>query len=164
MKKLYRKTGDSLEYWETWEDRGKHTIHWGLVGHKGERETFGPTLFGSSAKKVAKLIADREAQGFREIPMDQHSVLQIEYSVVGMGSSSDLDKRHRLENRMDEVLGWAGLGCCDGGSIGSGTMEVCCLVVDFDVAHRVIAENLAGTEFGDYSRVYQEKEGESAEQ
>jgi hypothetical protein len=32
-------------------------------------------------------------------------------------------------------------------------MEVFCLVVDSDVARRVIAVDLAGTEFGDYTEI-----------
>jgi hypothetical protein len=57
---------------------------------------------------------------------------------------------------MNEVLGWTGLGHCDGGSIGSGTMEVCCMVVDVDIATRVIESDLKNTEFEDYSRIYEE--------
>jgi len=57
---------------------------------------------------------------------------------------------------MNETLGWTGLGACDGGSIGSGSMEVCCFVVDFNAAKQVIEADLEGTEFGDYSRIYDE--------
>ncbi len=57
---------------------------------------------------------------------------------------------------MNETLGWTGLGNCDGGSIGSGTMEVCCFVADFEVAKSVIAANLKGTEFENYTRNYNE--------
>jgi len=55
---------------------------------------------------------------------------------------------------MDEVLGWTGLGHTDGGSIGSGTMEVGCIVVDFDIAKKVVEENLKGSEFANYSRIF----------
>lgn len=55
---------------------------------------------------------------------------------------------------MDEVLGWTGLGHTDGGSIGSGTMEVGSMVVDFDIARKVIEESLKGTEFENYSRIF----------
>lgn len=43
---------------------------------------------------------------------------------------------------LNEGLGWTGLGCCDGGGIGSGTMEACCYVVDFerDVLTKELAE------------------------
>ena len=57
---------------------------------------------------------------------------------------------------MDEVLGWTGLGHCEGGSIGSGTMEVCCFVVDFDIAKKVIETKLKDTEFADYTRIFDE--------
>jgi hypothetical protein len=55
---------------------------------------------------------------------------------------------------MDEVLGWTGLGNTDGGSIGSGTMEVGCVVVDFEIAKNVIEKSLKGTEFENYSRIF----------
>ena len=45
----------------------------------------------------------------------------------------------------------------DGGSSGSGTMEVCCMVVDFEIARQAIQKDLAETEFSDYSRIYQEQ-------
>jgi hypothetical protein len=73
-----------------------------------------------------------------------------------MGSEEDLNKHHQLEDRMNETLGWTGLGACDGGSIGSGTMEICNFVVDFDVAKKVIIDDLVGTEFADYTRIYRE--------
>lgn len=71
-----------------------------------------------------------------------------------MGTEVDIEKRHRLESRMNETLGWTGLGECDGGSIGSGSMEVCTFVVDFDVAKAVIMQDLAGTEFANYTRIF----------
>ena len=76
-----------------------------------------------------------------------------------MGTVTDLERRHAMEERMRELMGWTGLGTCDGGSIGSGTMEVCCFVVDFETAKRVIEHDLRGTEFEDYSRIYDEAAG-----
>lgn len=58
---------------------------------------------------------------------------------------------------MQRVLGWTGLGFCDGGSIGSGKMEVCCVVVDFDIAREVVIEDLERTEFNDYQSIYKEE-------
>jgi len=57
---------------------------------------------------------------------------------------------------MNETLGWTGLGHCDGGSIGSGTMVVCCFVGDFRIAKRIIEEDLRDTTFGDYARILNE--------
>lgn len=73
-----------------------------------------------------------------------------------MGTKEDLEKRHRLEDRMNETLGWTGLGVSDGGSMGSGSMEVCNFVVDFEIAKALIAKDLAGTEFENYTRIFNE--------
>lgn len=58
-------------------------------------------------------------------------VLLVEYVVEGMGAEADLEKRHELEDILNESLGWSGLGHCDGGSIGSGTMEVAVMSLTF---------------------------------
>lgn len=108
---------------------------------------------------VQKEIAERFQQGYQPIPDEDHAILMIEYAVAGFGTSADLDKRHRLEQRMNETLGWTSLGTCDGGSIGSRSMEVCNFVVDFDLAKRVIEKDLADTEFSDFVRIYDERAG-----
>ena len=155
MIKLYRKNSDGIEYWETWENDGEHTIHWGQAGDRGENETVRGSFFRSAEKILAALIAEKRKEGFQEL--DDPETLMIEYAVEGMGSTADLEKRHRLEERMNETLGWTGLGNCDGGSIGSGSMEVCCYVVDFEIAAKVVAADLFGTEFADFTRIYKEE-------
>ena len=82
------------------------------------------------------------------------NLLEVEYKIDGFGTDQDLEKRHRLEEHLNELLGWTGLGHVDGGSIGSGTMEAGCVVVDFDIAKKVIEDNLKNTEFGEYSRIF----------
>jgi hypothetical protein len=157
MLKLYRLSGSAKEYWETWEDEGgSHTVHWGELGTRGTSKTV-----KSTANEEAQGIIQREidalvSQGFAPIDPEDHATLLIEYAVEGMGSKVDVEKRHRLEDRMNETLGWTGLGACDGGSIGSGTMEVCTFVVDFELAKRVIEDDLASTEFSNYTRIYDE--------
>jgi len=155
MIKLHRRKPDSFAYWETWEDKGEHSIHWGEVGDRGQSETIRDSFFRSAAKAIASRVAGKRQEGFEEI--EELHPLIIEYAVDGMGSSADLDQRHRLESRLNETLGWTGLGHCDGGSMGRGTMEVCCLIVDFDLAKKVVAADLAGTEFAHFTRIYEEE-------
>ena len=157
MLKLYRFTDGRKEYWETWEDdRGSHTIHWGELGTRGESRNVRSTLFARAEKTIQKEIDRLVKLGFRPIDLADHHTLLIEYSVHGMGTVDDVGKRHRLEDRMNETLGWTGLGMCDGGSIGSGSMEVCSYVVDFEVAKEVIERDLDGTEFENYTRIFNE--------
>jgi len=158
MLKLYKFTDGAKSYWETWDHNGVHTVHWGTLGTRGSSREVRSLFFKKAADTIQKEIDQRTTEGFQPIESDEHATLLGEFAVDGMATSNDLDKRHRLQERMDETLGWTGLGHCDGGSIGSGTMEVCCIVVDFDIAKRVIEDDLKGTEFGDYTRIYREDE------
>lgn len=49
------------------------------------------------------------------------------------------------------------MGQVDGGSIGSGTIDVSCSVVSFRLAKQIIQANLAETSFADYSRIVSEE-------
>lgn len=157
MLKLYKHIDDQLHYWETWDqDESTGIIHWGVVGEKGQQQTIRSGTFSPFHNTVQKLVDQKIEDGYRPIDDDELFTLLIEYAIDGMGTPKDLDKRHRLEDRMNETLGWTGLGHCDGGSIGSGTMEVCCFVVDFEIARQVIEKDLAGTYFENYTRVFDE--------
>jgi len=157
MLKLYRLDGAKKEYWETWDNGdGKHTVHWGDLGTRGASKIIQASGSEGASDIVQRLAEKQIADGFRPVDLEQHAVLMIEFTVEGMGSKADVEKRHRLEDRMNETLGWTGLGACDGGSIGSGTMEVCNFVVDFEVAKQVVMADLAESEFSNYSRIYDE--------
>jgi predicted DNA-binding WGR domain protein len=155
MLKLYKLIDNQLHYWETWDkDEKTAIVHWGIVGQRGEDKEIKSGLFSNFRKTVQKEIDEKLKEGYAEFNEENHSFLEIEYKIEGFGTEQDLDKRHRLEEKMDEVLGWTGLGHTDGGSSGSGTMEVVCVVVDFDIAKKVIEEKLKNTEFADYTRIF----------
>ena len=158
MLKLYKNIDGILHYWETWDKKDKKSgiVHWGIVGQTGENIEVKSTLFENFKKRIQKEVTKRVKEGYEEIDIDDHFTLIIEFEVEGMGTTVDLDKRTRLQDNMDELLGWTGLGHCDGGSIGSGTMEVCCFVVDFSTAEKIITDSLKSTEFADYTRIYDE--------
>ena len=158
MLKLYKNVDNKLHYWETWDKKNEEigVVHWGVVGDQGEDKEVQSTLLESFKKKIQKEITDKMKEGYNEIDIDDHYILLIEFAVDGMGSPKDLDKRNKLEDRMNDTLGWTGLGHCDGGSIGRGTMEICCFVVDFDIAKKIIEQDLKGTEFANYTRIYDE--------
>lgn len=149
MLKLYKRdAGGRLAYHEAWQTDSGITEHWGLVGERGETRNHPPD-------KTAELVlADARRSGFSETRSEY--VVLIEYEVDGAGNSTDLQKRHALQARMDETLGWTGLGHCDGGGMGLGSMDVAVVVVDVDLAKRVIAADLKGTPFQDYKRIYVE--------
>jgi predicted DNA-binding WGR domain protein len=155
MLKLYRRENGKLQaYHEAWIHGADITEHWGLIGARGETQHHRVDVNLSSEENLRLILAKAVGAGYEPLEADDHAVLIIEYSVQGMGTREDLAKRHTLEDRMNETLGWTGLGHCDGGSIGSGTMEVCCIVANFEIAKKTIEQDLKGTEFDNYSRVY----------
>jgi hypothetical protein len=157
MLKLYKRIKRVLHYREAWAQGAKIIEHWGIVGERGETAEHKRNRKLSEKKDLEQLLSKPISEGYEPVDVDDHAVLIIEYPVEGMGNTKDLDKRHALEDRMNETLGWTGLGNCDGGSIGSGTMDVCCFVVDFQIAKRVIEKDLKNTKFAGYSRIYDER-------
>jgi hypothetical protein len=153
MLKLYKRIDGDLHYHEAWSSGDQIIEHWGRVGTRGdqvEHPLSDPTVEDDAIEAILRKARE---QGFRESDENELPFLTIEFEIAQEGSSTALDKRHRLEARLDELLGWTGLGHCDGGSIGSGSMEVACIVVDVDIAKRVIADDLDGTEFADYKKM-----------
>jgi len=158
MIKLY-KIGESgrLHYHEAWIHRREIVEHMGAVGDRGLTRHHRMDRSKSEEENLERVLAEARTKGFAPMSPEAHSVLLVEYSVSGVGSTADVAKRHRLERRLNGLLGWTGLGHCDGGSIGSGTMEACCYVVDFEVARSVVEKDLADSEFADYSRIFEEE-------
>ena len=155
MLKLYKLIDNQLNYWETWDkDEKTAIVHWGIVGQRGQYKEVKNKLFSNFRKIIQKEIDNKLKEGYTEFNEEKIVLLEIEYAIDGLGTDEDLDKQHRLEEYLDEILGQTGLGQCDGGSIGSGTMEVGCMVVDLDIARKVIEDNLKNTEFGNYSRIF----------
>ena len=154
MIKLYKGTTGGALYHEAWVADCTITEHWGKLGELGDTREHALSEADDESDAVEAVLASARAAGFAELDDDVLQLLLIEYRIAGMGSAADLDKRHALEDRMNEVLGWVGLGQCEGGKIGYGTMEICCLVVDFELARNVIEADLAGSVFADYSRIF----------
>lgn len=158
MLKLYKFDDNDKQFWETWDNGdGSHTVHWGVLGTIGETRIIKAKDGKKPEQIIQEFIEDIIKQGYK--PAEEEYTIIIEYAVTEMGTRDDLDKRHSLEERMNETLGWAGLGHCDGGSMGIGTMEVFNIVVDYELAKEVIENDLAGTEFGNYTRIYGEDLG-----
>jgi hypothetical protein len=151
MFKLYRKEGRDLRYHEAWLADGEVMEHWGRCGERGETRRHPVANDGQAVAVLARLRAEATARGFRPMAQSRHRLLIVERAIDGFGSPDDLDRRHRLEEFLNETLGWTGLGHCDGGTIGSGSMEAACLVADGPAALAVIQAALAPSPFSDFT-------------
>lgn len=154
MIKLYKYNNKDILYWEIWQDIGCIILHWGKVGDRGQSNKI-KIARGFDVNSFIQIeIKKKLDEGFKSIPLEDHHRLIIEYYIYGIDNKLDLNKRQKLENRLNETLGWKGLGHCDGGSMGSGTMEVFCFVIDFDIGRKVVENDLELTEFNNYSRIF----------
>jgi hypothetical protein len=150
--KLYRKSIDKFEYWETWEkDENSSVVHFGLVGEKGETINLEQS-FDKRKDVLKSQIKEKVDSGFRPIAEKNLHTLILEYETTD-NPQEDFTRRTKLESRLNELLGWTGLGHCDGGTSGKNTLEIFCLIVDYDLAYKTIVEDLNNSEFADYLRI-----------
>ena len=154
--KLYKKINRQLHYHEAWVDGESIGEHWGKVGEVGNHSRHKRDRIISIEKNLRRVLETATSDGYTELGPDDWQSLRIKYKIDGMGTAKDVAKRHRLEKRLDDALGKTGMGQVDGGSIGSGTMEVSCSVVSFRLAKQIIQADLAGTTFADYSKIVNE--------
>jgi hypothetical protein len=130
MLKLYKREGEQTRYWEAWADGRKVVIHYGIVGTKGKTRTVALSKGMTARKLIAAESAGPIDEGYAEIAVEDHATLVVQYRTETWGSASDLDKRNRVEGILNECLGWTGNGHCDGGDIGSGSINAFSFVVD----------------------------------
>ncbi|MDH3743345.1 MAG: hypothetical protein OER56_17275, partial [Hyphomicrobiales bacterium] len=155
MFKLYQRIDGTLHYREAWiGDDSTVTEHWGICGTRGETRPHACKDLGESRKTYAAAKKQARADGYKSIPASRHASLVVEFPIDGFGTSADLDRRHALEDFLNEQTGWLGIGHVDGGSTGSDTMEVYCNVVDYEIARQAITEILQSSRFSDYARIY----------
>ena len=149
--KLYQRMDGRLCYHEAWPAEGCVMEHRGVCGERGETRDH-PAPDAKAQMGILKTLkAEARALGFRPIAPSRHHGLLVEVALDGFGDAEDVERRHALQDFLDEVTGWLGLGHCDGGSTGSGSMEAFCLVVDFPLAKAAIEAALVGSPFADFT-------------
>ena len=148
--KLYKRLPDgALGFRAVWAKDGRSREYLGRAGHKGIVRSY-DIPYGELIARIRKL-------GFAEVDADDQRRLIVEYKLpTELPEERELEKAHRLESELEKLLWLYGLGDCDGCSVGSGRMEVCCFVVDFAIAKATIERELANTELAGWSRIYDE--------
>lgn len=147
MFKLYKRHGTELAYREAWVDEEAVVEHWGICGEIGStRQHLAPDDEGKR-----RLLVDLEKQaaaaGFSSISVADHGKIVARKPTVEARWEADLELRYELQSALDRELGSTGLGHCDGGSTGGGSMEVFCFVVDMEAGLAAINRQLAGARF-----------------
>src|SRR6266511_2253886 len=140
MVTLYRQAAGCTFYWETWDEEDRIVVHHGMLGDTGEAVRL--PMNGAARREVTAMAEQRRSEGYNEVPEEELARVILQYRIDGFGTVADLERRHQVEDLMNKRLGWTGLGRCDGGDIGSGTMNIWCLVMNPDTAVPVIIREL----------------------
>jgi hypothetical protein len=128
--KLYQRQEDRTLFWETWEREGQTCLHFGEVGARGETLWFAPELREAIAARLERNAAELRERGYAELAPDEYELLVVQYHAAAWGDLENNSKRIRIENALDECLGWTGNGRCDGTDIAPPLLSINCLVVD----------------------------------
>jgi len=142
--KLYKKdeTGHVRAYYEVWAEPARRRIieHWGAVGEPGETEVHRIWFFGSLEAQFEKIIAPARAQGFEELPRGDFQTL-----IVRATSAEDIsDEADDFADRLNEVMGWNGLGICQSVKPDGHGILAECDTVDLVLCERVLADTFEG--------------------
>lgn len=142
MIKMIKPLDDEVLYWEIWQDGKTLIIHYGTIGETGETEEMKLSLFQKAEKLMDELAEEKANEGYDYLDEDELFELVVQYSYEEDQTEATLEKRHHVEDIMNECLGWTGNGSCDGGDIGSGTANIVNFVVDVEKAKQTIIEEL----------------------
>jgi len=115
------------------------------LGERGQSQIIPLTAGELAESRIAQEAKKYHGEGYRRLKEGEPVTVLVQYEFDGWGTPADLDKRHEMEGTLNECLGWTGNGHCDGGDIGSGTINVCLLVVNPYLAARTIVEELRRT-------------------
>jgi len=86
-------------------------------------------FLGDVASRASETsLSEIEPTPLDEYGDDEDNRVIVQYRIDGHGRGSDHDKRVAVENLLGEFLEESDLGYCDGGDIGSGTMNIFCFV------------------------------------
>ncbi|MGG3235045.1 WGR domain-containing protein [Priestia flexa] len=140
--KMLKEVNGELLYWEVWEDEKTLLIHYGRVGDAGETQEKKLSRLHNAEKLMEALAEAKVDEGYDYIDEDELIELVVQYSYEDGEMEEVLDKRHHVEDLMNECLGWTGNGFCDGGDIGSGTANIVNYVIDPEKATQTIIEDL----------------------
>ncbi|MBD0384803.1 hypothetical protein [Paenibacillus sedimenti] len=143
MIKLIKTVDNELVYWEVWEDNKTLQVHYGVVGDIGETVKVKLKLFEKAEKVMEKLTNEKINEGYEHLVEEELIELIVQHSYTSYQMEEALEKRHMVEELMNECLGWTGNGSCDGGDIGSGNTNVFNYVIDLDKALKTIIEELS---------------------
>ena len=157
MFRLFKRdeTGKVAAYHEVWVELKPRRIieHWGMIGTRGDTDAHRIKLLRSLERQIDDLLDPARDLGFGELEPGDYQTLVVSYPIGAACQADDEEKIRAAEDGLTEILGWTGLGTCEGETVTETAIEFTCRVLDTELAKTRIGEQMSETEFGDYSRI-----------
>ncbi|MEM9054908.1 MAG: hypothetical protein AAGB16_06245 [Pseudomonadota bacterium] len=154
MFRLYKRdeTGRVIAYHEAWAEPRRRRIveHWGALGDAGQTEVHRIWIFRSLEQQFEAILGPARGIGFGVLEPGDYQTLTISY---GPETNIEADQ---AADRINEILGWTGLGYCEDDAADAEGLSIICRVVDFDMAQTALSDALAGSDFDGYSHIAQD--------
>lgn len=143
MIKLYKKVEDILYYWETWRaSENSGIFHYGKVGEKGFYEEIQDSIKGSYSEILEKELALRISEGYSEFCEDNLEFIEILIKVKMISKEYRMNYFLEIKFKIDELLGWRGLGHVDDISFDTTDVNIFCVVVNHNISKLLITNFL----------------------
>ena len=153
MVRLYKTIHEKVFYKECWQDDDKAIIHRGVVGNEGIIEQVPCPNFEEFSRNFSE---EYYKQGYTPLCAENSHIVIVTYQ------TQSSEKAQQISNYiipfLNEKLGWVGLGYVDGYDISvnrrllqKAVLQIFCVVIDREIAERIIKKDLSGTPFSKYS-------------
>jgi hypothetical protein len=142
--RMYRTKGNVTEFWQVWWHGGSVFRQTAKLGKRAKIDYIGsfPDTTGASAQ-FQQDIAAATAAGFAVLDESDMARLNLSFDTgVEISTTDAMDFGERIVDLLDEELANTGLGLCDGVQVGSGSIDLLCLVADAALGQAVIEEAL----------------------
>jgi hypothetical protein len=154
--KLYKREEQTMLYWEAWDENDDVLIHFGELGQMGETTTIPLAEFEPPETAIQRHAQEAREAGFDEIETEELFELIIQFT---SDSARGDDFVEKVEDLLNDVLGWTGLGHCDGSDAADGAVNFFCFVVDPKLSVDPLVNELRDQELlGNAVIAYQDEE------
>lgn len=136
---LYRMDSDTgWRFVSVWHHENSLHELTGTSGRRGDLKEHADISQHDAARLHASLKREAKAAGFKALSMRHMKALTVFYDANPAEGSRSAAWRHEIEDAWNNLLGWYGLGFCDGGASGLGTHDIHIFVVDRPAALQAI--------------------------
>ncbi|MFM9402786.1 hypothetical protein ACKLNQ_12750 [Myroides odoratimimus] len=134
MVKYYKKDLlGNIVYKESWVevDQQYCIIHWGKYGYQGKTKQMFLSEYASEQEYFKIFANECEEEGYSLIPTEEMYQVVIQFPLAStFGNKRDKWLQEKVEEYLNEYLGWRGVGHVDGFDIGGFKLNIFCKVVE----------------------------------